>query len=190
MHTRQWIGTYAGKGNGDYRSELALALRTITTYLKLFALTPEMALVRLDGQYGDAVAMAQLLKTGVYFVTRARGYQILEHPQIQRVLAYPPTASVTRVSSDEIVELFDGGWLQWDEGLPQTRVVVARHRAPEPGKPMTVGKRVGEWVYELFLTTLPSNGFLVEDVLDLYHGCGAFEAVLADEDIEEDPDRW
>ena len=39
MHTRQWIGTYAGRGNGDYRSELTLALRSITTYLKRFALT-------------------------------------------------------------------------------------------------------------------------------------------------------
>jgi hypothetical protein len=130
MHTRQWIGTYGGRGNGDYRSELASALRAITSYLKLFALSPEVALVRLDGQYGDAVAMAQLIKTGVYFVTRARGYQILEHPQIQRVLAHPPTASVTRVNSYELVELFDGGWLPLDEGLPQTRVVVARHHAP------------------------------------------------------------
>lgn len=190
MHTCQWIGTYSGKGNGDYRSELASALQAITTYLKLFALAAEVALVRLDGQYGDAVAMAQLIKAGVYFVTRARGYQILEHPQIQRVLASPPTASVTRASSNEVVELFDGGWLQVDEGLPQTRVVVARHRAPEPGKPIAVGKRVGEWVYELFITTLPLDGFLVEDVLDLYYGRGAFEAVLADEDIEEDPDRW
>jgi hypothetical protein len=92
MHTRQWIGTYSAKGNGDYCRELASALRAITTYLKLFALAPEVALVRLDGQYGDAVAMAQLLKAGVYFVTRARGYQILEHPQIQRVLACPPRA--------------------------------------------------------------------------------------------------
>src|SRR5258708_4415822 len=54
MHTRQWVGTYAGKGNGDYRGELASALRAITTYLKHFAFPPEMALVRLDGQYGDA----------------------------------------------------------------------------------------------------------------------------------------
>jgi hypothetical protein len=77
MHTRQWIGTYSGKGNGDYRSELASALQAITIYLKLFVLAPQGALVRLDGQYGDAVAMAQLLKTGVYFVTRARGYQVL-----------------------------------------------------------------------------------------------------------------
>ena len=168
MHTRQWIGTYAGRGNGDYRGELASALRAITTYLRHFALTPEMALVRLDGQYGDAVAMAQLLEAGVYFVTRARGYHVLEHPQIQGVLAHPPTASVTRVNSDEVVELFDGGWLQLDAGVSQARVIVARHRAPAPGKSVPVGKCIGEWVYELFITTLPVDGFLVEDVLDLY----------------------
>jgi len=57
-------------------------------------------------------------------------------------------------------------------------------------KNIPVGKRVGEWVSELFITTLDAEGFLVEDVLDLSHGRGAFEAVLADEDVEEDPDRW
>ena len=45
-------------------------------------------------------------------------------------------------------------------------------------------------MYEIFITTLPIDGFLVEDVLDLSHGRGAFEAVLTDEDVEEDPDRW
>jgi hypothetical protein len=68
--------------------------------------------------------------------------------------------------------------------------MVARHAAPAPGKTIPVGKRVGEWVYELFITTLGAEGFLVEDVLDLYQGRGAFEAVLANEDVEEDPDRW
>jgi hypothetical protein len=53
-----------------------------------------------------------------------------------------------------------------------------------------VGKRIDAWVYELFMTTLDIDWFLVEDVLDLYHGRGAFEAVLADEDYEGDPDRW
>jgi hypothetical protein len=180
MHTRQWIGTYAGQGNGDYLGELSRALRSITTYLRRFALPPEFALVRLDGQYGDTVAMTQLLEAGVYFVTRARGYHVLEHPQIQGVLAHPPTATVTRVNSDEVVELFNGGWLQLDAGMPQTRVMVARHHVPAPGKRVSVGKCIGEWVYELFITTLPSEGFLVEEVLDLYHGRGAFKAVLAD----------
>jgi len=190
MHTRQWVGTYAGKGNGDYRGELASALRAITAYLKHFAFPPQMALVRLDGQYGDATVITQLILAGVYFVTRGRGYLLLEHPQIQRVLAHPPTASVTRMNTGEVVELFEGGWLELGEGLPHVRVIVARHSAPPPGKDVKVGKRVGEWVYELFMTALDADGFLVEDVLDLYHGRGAFEAVLADEDVEEDPDRW
>jgi hypothetical protein len=83
MHTRQWTGTYAGKGNGDYRDELASALQSITTYVKHFALSPDVALVRLDGQYGDAVVIAQLMLAGVHLVTRGRGYQLLEHPQMR-----------------------------------------------------------------------------------------------------------
>jgi len=74
MHTRQWVGTYAGRGNGDYRGELTSALQAITTYLKHFAFPPEVALVRLDGQYGDAAVIAQLIVAGVYLVTRGRGY--------------------------------------------------------------------------------------------------------------------
>ncbi len=123
-----------------------------------------MALVRLDGQYGDAAVIAQIMLAGVHVVTRGRGYQILEHPQIQRVLAHPPTTSVTGMNTGEVVESFDGGWLQLDEGLPQARIIVARHQAPAPGKSLTVGKRIGEWIYELFITTLAADGFLVEDV--------------------------
>ena len=190
MHTRQWVGTYAGKGKGDYRGELASARRSITAYLKHFAFPPEMALIRLDGAYGDATVVAQLLLAGTPFVTRWRGYLLLEHPQIQRVLAHAPTASMARMNSDVVVELFEGGWLELGEDLSPVRVIVARHPAPPPGKDIPVGKRVGEWVYELFITMLDAEGFLVEDVLDLYHGRGAFEAVLADEDVEEDPDRW
>ncbi len=42
IHTRQWVGTSGGRGNGDYRGELASALQSITTYLTLFALLPEV----------------------------------------------------------------------------------------------------------------------------------------------------
>jgi hypothetical protein len=59
IHTRQWIGTYGGRGNGDYRAELASARPSITAYLKHFALSPQVALVGLDGQYGDGAVIAQ-----------------------------------------------------------------------------------------------------------------------------------
>jgi hypothetical protein len=108
MHTRQWIGTYGGKGNGEYRGELTSALRAITTYLTHFAFPSEVALVRLDGQYGDAAVIAQLILAGVYLVTRGRGYQLLVNPQIQRILAHPPTASVTASNTGVIVDRAGG----------------------------------------------------------------------------------
>jgi len=83
IDTRQWIGTYAGKGNGDYRGELASALRAITAYVKHFAFRPAMALIRLDGAYGDATVVAQLQLASTPFVTRWRGYLLLEHPQMR-----------------------------------------------------------------------------------------------------------
>jgi hypothetical protein len=179
MHTRQWIGTYGGKGNGEYRGELASALRAITTYLTHFAFPTEVALVRLDGQYGDAVVIAQLMLAGVHLVTRGRGYQLLEHPQMRAASWRDrPTASVIESLTGVIVDLFEGGWLELGAGLPHARVIVARHPAPPADKKVRVGKRVGEWVYELFITTLDADGFLVEDVLDLYHGRGAFEVGL------------
>jgi hypothetical protein len=171
---------------------LARALCAISTYLKHFALTPQTALVRLDGQYGDAVVMAQLIEAGVYWITRGRTYGMLERPQLQCVLTHPPSACVTALNTGKAVELFDGGWfhLDLDGALPKVRVIIARHAAPPPGKKVPVGKQVGEWVYELFMTTLPADGFLAEDAWDVYQGRGAFEAVLSDEDVEIDPDRW
>ena len=67
--------------------------------------------MRLDGQYGDAAVIAQIIQAGVSLVTRGRGYQLLEHPQIQRVLAHPPTTSVTSTNTGVVVDLFDGGWV-------------------------------------------------------------------------------
>lgn len=190
MHTRQWIGTASGKGNGDYRGELASALQAVTIYLEQLTLPPEMALIRLDGQYGDAAVIAQIMYAGMHLVTRGKGYQLLERPCIQQALAHPPTASMTRKNTGEVVELFEGGWLVLAEELPPVRVIVTRYLAPSPDSTVKVGKRVGEWIYELFITTRDADGFLCEDVVNLYHGRGAFETIFAEEDLEDDPDRW
>jgi hypothetical protein len=45
-------------------------------------------------------------------------------------------------------------------------------------------------VYELFFTALPALGFSAADVVKLYLHRGSFETVLADEDLEQDSDRW
>jgi hypothetical protein len=53
-----------------------------------------------------------------------------------------------------------------------------------------VGTTRGESVYELFYTALPQGAFTPADVVALYLHRGAFETVLADEDEEQDSDRW
>jgi uncharacterized protein YciI len=68
------------------------------------------------------------------------------------------------------------------------RVVVATHPAPKKKSPVGV-TRAGV-VYELFFTNLPQQAFTASDVVELYLHRGAFEPALADEDIEQDPDRW
>src|SRR6184192_4344069 len=45
-------------------------------------------------------------------------------------------------------------------------------------------------VYELFFSRLPQQAFTASDVVELYLHRGAFETTLADEDQEQDPDRW
>jgi hypothetical protein len=86
MHTRQWLGTFGGKGNGDYRGELATALQAVETYLAAWDLPPAAGVVRVDGQYGDPAVMAQIVDSGLHVVVRGRGYALLEHPQVQAVL--------------------------------------------------------------------------------------------------------
>ena len=68
------------------------------------------------------------------------------------------------------------------------RVVVARHLAGKKKSPIGV-TRAG-MVYELFFTNLPQHAFTACDVVELYLHRGAFEPLLSDEDIEQDPDRW
>jgi len=97
-HTHQWLGTFSGAGNGDYRGELLRAVKAIS------------------------------------------------------------------------------------------RVIVATH--PASATAAAVGETREGMVYELFFTALPVGAFTAADVVDLYLGRGAFETALADEDQEQDVDRW
>jgi hypothetical protein len=58
------------------------------------------------------------------------------------------------------------------------------------GKKPTVGKCEGKYLYEVFLTSLPVNGFSASDVLSIYNGRGGFEQTLSEEDKEQDCDHW
>lgn len=189
MHTYQWTGTFSGvfgAGNGDYRGELRRAVSAISTYIKAQAVPLSQAVVRLDGQYGNGAIVADL--AGLAYVMRGKDYDLLDLPQVQARLAQPPDQQTTHPETGTCRALFDCPDLPVALTGPRTRVIVAAHPATAIAAP--IGTTRGEVVYELFFTALPQVAFTPADVVDLYLHRGAFETVLADEDQEQDPDRW
>lgn len=59
--THQWMGTFSGPGNGDYREELRYALQAITAYAAAFALPLSHVIVRVDGLYGNTAPVTEIL---------------------------------------------------------------------------------------------------------------------------------
>lgn len=189
-HTHQWLGTFAGAGNGDYRADLGAACRVIVAFLQARQVPLDRAVVRLDGQYGDPAVLAQIAKSGLGFLVRGKDYHLLAHPQLQVRLQAPCDQELQHPESQVRYEVFEGGVILLEAVGLSCRVIITRRPVPPDSKPVGVGKRMGEWVYELFLTSLPLPALLTVDVLTLYHQRGAFEMLYADEDREQDSDRW
>ena len=187
-HTHQFLGTFGGAGNGDYRGELKRALEVITSYATLLALPHTQMLVRLDGLYGNAAPLTDVLASGLGVIARSKDYALLDVPEVKAVLAHPPDAERTHPESGMYRALYDCPDIALTPTGPRVRLVVAAH--PASSTSASIGKQRDGLVYELFVTHLPSPAFSPQDVLDLYLHRGSFETVLADEDVEQDPDRW
>ena len=185
-HTHQWLGTFGNPGNGEYRAELRRAVATIRDYLKAHRHSEERALLQMSGQYGTGAVIASLV--GLAYVIRGKDYQILKRPEIQARLKLPPDQHLQHPESGICRALYDCPDLALGPTQEPCRVVIATHPAPA-GKSRVGVTRAGV-VYELFLTNLPQNAFTASDIVALYLHRGAFETVLADEDLEQDPDRW
>jgi hypothetical protein len=161
-------------------------LAAIGRYLATHQLSPERTLIRLDGQYGNGAVLSDL--AGFAYVTRGKDYRLLDHPLIQARLHLPPDQVQQRPESQTARSLYDCPEIPvGPDGVP-CRVLVATHPAGKKKSPIGV-TRAGV-VYELFFTNLPQHAFTARDVVELYLHRGAFEPILSDEDLEQDPDRW
>ena len=186
--THRLLGTFSGAGNGDYRAELRRALSTLRTYLAEQPLALNRMLVRLDGLYGDGVVVGDVDQQHLGWLTRGRDYGLLGRPAVQARLSLPAQQEHTQLDSGLTRQLFDCPQIVLTAQGTRSRVIIARH-VPTTASPPVGVLREGQ-VYELFYTSLPPAAFLPSDVLDLYFGRGGFESSLADEDQEEDADRW
>jgi hypothetical protein len=187
-HTHQWMGTYSGAGNGEYRGELKRAIQVITSYATALALPLSQILVRLDGLYGNAAPLADVVTSGLGLIGRSKDYALLDLPEVKAALARPPVEVCTHPESGAERALFDCPGIPLTPTGPRVRLIVAAH--PASSSPPPIGVQREGMVYELFVTALANTAFTPKDVLDLYLHRGSFETVLADEDVEQDPDRW
>jgi hypothetical protein len=187
-HTHQFLGTFGGPGNGDYRGELRQAIAVIASYTAKLGFPPTAVLLRLDGLYGDAAPLMDVLTAGLGVITRSRAYHLLDLEIVQQALARAPNRVSIHPESGMTRTLYDCPAVPLTPTGPEVRLVVATHDAT--GSSPTVGVERDGTVYELFVSTLPSPAFTASDVLDLYLHRGSFETVLADEDEEQDSDRW
>jgi hypothetical protein len=187
-HTHQWLFTCGAAGNGDYRGELLRGLAVIVAYQTALGLLPAQALVRLDGLYGNGTIVVDLITAGVCFVMRGKDYALLELTPVKERLVLPADEQFTHPESGTCRNLFDCGDLPVTAEGHRCRVIVATHAATTAKAPIGVTR--DGLVYELFFTALPAAGFTAADVVRLYLHRGSFETVLADEDREQDSDRW
>jgi hypothetical protein len=185
-HSYQWLGIFGNRGNGRYREELRKGISVIGQYLTACQLEASRTLLRLDGQYGNGAVLADV--AGFAFVTRGKDYHLLDHPSISARLHLPPDQVQQRPESQMERSLYDCPEISvGPDGMP-CRVIVATH--PAGKKKSSIGVTRAGVVYELFFTNLPQHAFTACDVVELYLHRGAFEPILSDEDIEQDPDRW
>jgi hypothetical protein len=185
-HTHQWLGSVGHPGNGHAQQELRRAVAMIETYMQAHGLPATKALMRLDGAYGTG-AMLQALQ-GNPFVGRGKAYEILDLPEVQARLHLPADHQLRHPESQVVRTLYDCPLVPIGPSGFACRVVVATHPVGKE-KPRIGTVRQG-LVYELFFTNLPPQAFTAADVVSLYLHRGAFETTLADEDAEQDPDRW
>jgi hypothetical protein len=103
-------------------------------------------------------------------------------------LHLPPDQQFSLPESDLVRTLYDCPDVAVGPTGLRCRVVVATH--PASARKRRIGLTRTGLVYELFFSQLPQDAFTAADIVALYLHRGAFEPVLADEDQEQDPDRW
>ena len=187
-HTHQWLGTFGGPGNGDLRGGLQRACQLATAYAKKHQLQANQILLRLDGAYGDTAVLSDGLAMELGVIARSRDYALLGRPEVRAVLSRPPAVRWTHPESGMIRDVYDCPSIRLVPAGPCVRLVIATHSAMDA--PPKVGQARDGVVYELFVSTILAPALTANDLLDLYLQRGSFETVLADEDREQDPDRW
>jgi hypothetical protein len=165
-HSHQWLGSFGGAGNGDYRGELKCAVEAILAYAGWLCLPLSQLLIRLDGLYGNGAVLSDLLALGVGVIVRGKDYDLLTRPAVSKRVAGPADGEQTHPESGMHRTLYDCGESSLPSSGRRLRLIVATHAAKDSTPRIGVVRK--GMVYELFLTTIAPSAATSSDVLDLY----------------------
>jgi hypothetical protein len=130
-------------GNGDYRGELKRALESIRWYATTLSLPFSQMLIRLDGLYGNAAPLIQVLNTGMGVIGRSKDYALLDREAVRARLAHPADLVCTHPESGAVRALYDCPDLPLTATGPHVRLIGAFHSAPST--PPKIGKSAMGW---------------------------------------------
>src|SRR5258708_13073644 len=164
-HTHQFLGTFGNAGNGDYRGELRRAIQVITSYAAKLRGPPASLLVRLDGLYGDAAPLLDVLAAHLSVIVRSRAYHLLDLEAVRQTLARSPDQMNTHAESGMARMLYDCAAVPLTPTGPKARLVIATHPATDAAP--AVGGEPDGTGYERFVSTLPSPALTACGVLHL-----------------------
>jgi len=180
-HTSEWLGTFGAPGNGTPGPDLQRACSIVGHYLQHHKLAGSAAIVRLDGYYGTPQFVNQIQQYQLGYLLRCRDYQLLKHQAVQTRLQETSAQVWSHPECHQVREVFDLGFVDdsWAGYSQPVRLIVVR-TPHEPKRKHRVGKRIGDFIYELFITSHAQTGLTGCDILSLYYGRGGFEKLLGD----------
>jgi hypothetical protein len=109
--------------------------------------------IRLDGLYGNAAPLTDVLDTGLGVVARSKEYTLLDRAEVKARLTGPADGECTHPESGASRALYDCPDIPLAPGGPRVRLIVATH--PATSTPHKIGKKRDGVIYELFITQLP-----------------------------------
>jgi len=135
-HTHQFLGTFGGPGNGNYRGELLRAIQVLLGYGKQVGVPAQRIVIRLDGLYGNAAPLSDVLASGLGVIARHKDYHLLDLAVVQAVLATAPATTCTHPESQMTRTLFDCPAVPLSPAGPTVRLIVATHPATSEPPPL------------------------------------------------------